>query len=869
MSLPPGWVIQQPNLSSRYFYHCENEKIDTWIRPSPPPGYTGDWPPLFRASHILVKFSENKSSDKPVISKNYKVRGRPVTRTKTKALQKIQSIREEILSDINKNHCAKFYQCAQKYSDCASSANGGDLGWNDPKVMRPEFMQAVFLLNYGEISEPFLSPSGWHIAIRTDGTCTAPTSLFQPQFTSLDAPDFELEFLRENPLRLKQLAAQGQPVRILKQSEKSETYKLVFMAEANHTEESYKKLIQNLISINAHPDVIYTYIKGFIFYHPTNLTVFDECHDLVAKILPSNLQSFENSVLEYTCNPTYWKKFCNDKKTQFRKVGFTFNFAGEWVNYIKGIKDDEIALQELMHALTSGIIYSDDLLKLAHEKMESPLPQAAPLRERVFQIDINKILEVIQRDPLYKQDFNQLIDRLIGFANQIKPDEEDKVSRDVKILYDKIVIATSHSRSDVIISYLNELRAHKEEFERRRSFEKEHTAERSEISRNLFTGTHTRTMITNTDEPRYRRWMDYLEHEKQMNQIICDEEFYNDLIDFSYRLALTELWWIPSIWMKYWEFLHETRPEEADAILQLAQNTFQNNALFELERADVFISDGNYEQARNIYKSLMTRGEPLLTAAMTLDFKCAIYQEGEEAAFQSITDRVNFISPEFIMNIAKMCSNPDIAWAIYQLGLDNFRGNTELTLAAAEFLSEQRDMRNARLLLQQRLADMKTDHLIITKKLFEFELEHLAPPDHLNETQKMFNTDFPFIQYMHRYRFKDLYPLSPEELNTIAYLNYDFTIDYPKVSDDYVTVLPPHNVSLEKMKKRQEYVDFFARAYQQFSTKQPKTSTDPTTTSAAQYPRITDFEHQLNGLTAPILDIEQVIQEILACKLYN
>jgi hypothetical protein len=514
----------------------------------------------------------------------------------------------------------------------------------------------------------------------------------------------------------------------------------------------------------------------------------------------------------------------------------------------------------LIKALLSLIVITDDLLKFAQEKIAVPCEHSARLEERVDQIYVNRILEIIQKNPLYTSDFNGYINKLID-AYQGETNETSEVIAKVQ----QVVFAP-----EKIISFLNHIRENKEVVEKRKNFEKERTNARSEISRNLFVDTTQRTMIISTDQPRYRRWMDYLEHEKQIRKLINEndadeEEFCNDCIDFSYRLALTELWWIPSVWMRYWEFLDKNgREEDAKNVLTLSQNTFQNNASFELERADIFLHDGKFDEARNVYAHLMERGEPLLTAAMTLDFKCVIMQKGESEALQTLADRVNFISPAFIINTAKMCSNSEIAWSLYQLGIDKFDTHLELKLAAADFLAQQRDINNTRLILQQTKQFTRPEQLILTKRLFEFELEHIAPPDHLNETQKTFkditDNQSPFIQYMHRYRFKDLYPLDTEELITTAYCTIDFTIDYPKVSNEYVTVLPPSGVSLEKMKMRKEYSDVYDRALQKLTTQQQKTRTQETSSDVP--PLLSDLEHKLNGVMTPIISVDQVIEEI-------
>lgn len=56
-----------------------------------------------------------------------------------------------------------FAEMARQYSEDASSANGGDLGWVNPGDTVPQFEKAMNALKPGEISEPVQSPFGWHI----------------------------------------------------------------------------------------------------------------------------------------------------------------------------------------------------------------------------------------------------------------------------------------------------------------------------------------------------------------------------------------------------------------------------------------------------------------------------------------------------------------------------------------------------------------------------------------------------------------------------------------------------------------------------------------------------------------------------------
>ena len=101
-------------------------------------------PPQVRASHILVK-TDGANEDE-----------------KAKARVKIESIRAQIVSEINVEQA--FADAARENSDCPSGKEGGDLGWFGPGQMVPEFDGAVFSMNVGEVTaEPVQTQFGYHL----------------------------------------------------------------------------------------------------------------------------------------------------------------------------------------------------------------------------------------------------------------------------------------------------------------------------------------------------------------------------------------------------------------------------------------------------------------------------------------------------------------------------------------------------------------------------------------------------------------------------------------------------------------------------------------------------------------------------------
>ena len=62
----------------------------------------------------------------------------------------------------------EFAELAKQYSDDPGTAlNGGSLGWSEEGQFVPEFSEVMGKTEIGQLSEPFLSPFGWHV-LRVD-----------------------------------------------------------------------------------------------------------------------------------------------------------------------------------------------------------------------------------------------------------------------------------------------------------------------------------------------------------------------------------------------------------------------------------------------------------------------------------------------------------------------------------------------------------------------------------------------------------------------------------------------------------------------------------------------------------------------------
>ena len=101
-------------------------------------------PEKAQARHILIKSDSDSPQDKE------------------EARMRISEIRERILGGED------FGDMAAMYSDCPSGGkSGGSLGWISRGMMAPEFDEAVFAMETGEISDIIETSFGYHIVNKT------------------------------------------------------------------------------------------------------------------------------------------------------------------------------------------------------------------------------------------------------------------------------------------------------------------------------------------------------------------------------------------------------------------------------------------------------------------------------------------------------------------------------------------------------------------------------------------------------------------------------------------------------------------------------------------------------------------------------
>jgi len=128
-------------------------------------------------------------------------------------LLKTEDEAKAVLAELKKG--GDFDKLAKaKSTDPSAKTNGGDLGYFAKGQMVPEFAEAAFKLEQGELSEPVKSQFGWHI-IRAEDKRTKPVPAFDKvkpqleQFVVRNAQAALIKKLREGA-KIEKLPAPGE-----------------------------------------------------------------------------------------------------------------------------------------------------------------------------------------------------------------------------------------------------------------------------------------------------------------------------------------------------------------------------------------------------------------------------------------------------------------------------------------------------------------------------------------------------------------------------------------------------------------------------------------------------------------------------------
>lgn len=100
-----------------------------------------------RASHILLMYKGSMRST--------------ASRSKDEALEQINALKADIEGG------ADFADLAKAHSDCPSGEEGGDLGHFGRGQMVPEFEEAAFNMDVGDLSDVVETGFGYHLLTRT------------------------------------------------------------------------------------------------------------------------------------------------------------------------------------------------------------------------------------------------------------------------------------------------------------------------------------------------------------------------------------------------------------------------------------------------------------------------------------------------------------------------------------------------------------------------------------------------------------------------------------------------------------------------------------------------------------------------------
>ena len=124
------------------------------------------------ASAFVQDYMKNNPVSDDALKAEYDKIKAQMTGTEFKArhiLVKTEASAKDIIAKLKKDPKAFEKLAKEKSEDPGSKANGGDLGWFDPRGMVPEFSAAVAKLEKGKFTqEPVKSQFGYHVIMLED-----------------------------------------------------------------------------------------------------------------------------------------------------------------------------------------------------------------------------------------------------------------------------------------------------------------------------------------------------------------------------------------------------------------------------------------------------------------------------------------------------------------------------------------------------------------------------------------------------------------------------------------------------------------------------------------------------------------------------
>ncbi|MGH8456902.1 MAG: peptidylprolyl isomerase [Stenotrophobium sp.] len=115
------------------------------------------------SGYHIIKLTDERGGDSRQTVTETHARHILITTNAIRSEDQARALARDLYDQLKKG--ADFVKLAEKYSDDPGSKNsGGDLGWQPPGVFAPEFQSHLDQLKPGEISPPFHTKFGWHIA---------------------------------------------------------------------------------------------------------------------------------------------------------------------------------------------------------------------------------------------------------------------------------------------------------------------------------------------------------------------------------------------------------------------------------------------------------------------------------------------------------------------------------------------------------------------------------------------------------------------------------------------------------------------------------------------------------------------------------